>query len=108
MQEKNKFGLGVIVGVVLGLAGAYALSNKNRIKAKWWIMKARREIFTKLDEMKDLTKDTYVTTIETVVERFKKLKDVNVEEFEEFTEDMKGKFAEIKKRYEERKEEKAM
>lgn len=88
-------GLATIAGTVF-LYGTDA-GKKKRKQIKGWTLKAKGEVIEKLENLKDLNEETYHKVIDTVTEKYKKLKTVAPEELEEVVQDLKKSWKHIVK-----------
>lgn len=93
-------------GIVAALAGAYFLYGskdavKNRKKIKGWTLKAKGEILEKLEKVDHATQAQYESTVDTVLNKYKALKSVDMSEADSLAKDLKKHWkafqAELKK-----------
>ncbi len=86
-QVKNT---GKIVAGVIGVAAlsvaAYLLAGpdgkKNRKIARAWMLKMKAEVAEKIENMKEVTADTYSNVIDSVASKYSKMKHVGAEDLE--------------------------
>lgn len=108
MARKNnanhtKAGLGLAAVAAATAAGAYFLygskhAAKNRKKVKGWALKAKGEVLHRMENAKsDITEIDYKGIVDSVVERYKKLKDVNLTEVEALRNELKSHWKNIAK-----------
>ncbi|MEX0910419.1 MAG: hypothetical protein WDZ73_01555 [Candidatus Paceibacterota bacterium] len=81
-NKKSGFGtkLALGVGAIAAIAGGYLLygpeGEKNRKQIKSWMIKARGDMLSEIEKMKDVTKGNYDLAVEKIVAKYAKLKDV--------------------------------
>lgn len=103
-KKKNEAGLGTAIGLGVGLAalaGAYFLYGKdgakNKKKIKSWMLKAKGDVLSKLEKMKDVSEEKYQGVVGEVVQKYGKMKDVDTGELEMLARDLQGHWKNIKK-----------
>lgn len=103
MGTKSK--VGVVAGLAAAAAGAYYFyysksAAKNRKKAKVWMEKAEKEIMAKVKKLKDVAfnEENYKMIVDSVSEKYKKVKDIGAEELGEFVSVLKGAWKDIQKK----------
>ncbi len=93
-------------GIVAAIAGVYFLYGskdavKNRKKIKGWTVKAKGEILEKLEKVEHASQAQYETTVDSVLGKYKALKNVDLAEVDSLGKDLKKHWrafqAEIKK-----------
>jgi len=103
--NKKSINTGKAVGVGLGVAAlgaaAYVLfgpnGKKNRKEVKGWVVKMKGEIIEKLEEAKDITEPIYHNIIDNVKSKYSKVKNINEEDLEKVTNEIKKHWNSIKK-----------
>ncbi len=105
-KESNTGKVAVGAGIVAALAGAYFLygskdATKNRKKVKGWTLKAKGEILEKLEKVEHASQAQYETTVDSVLGKYKALKNVDLSEVDSLGKDLKRHWkafqAELKK-----------
>lgn len=99
---KSKFTIGLGLGVLLGAVGAYLIYGtkkgfKARMKAKWWMIKAKGEILEKLSQLEEFSEDAYQDIVDKVVKNYKHIKGIGADELAEYSEYLKDNWKEIKR-----------
>jgi gas vesicle protein len=99
--NKVALGAGIAALAVAGIAGAYFLYGKNgaknRKKISSWMLKAKGEALEKIEKLKDINEDVYNMTVDTIADKYNKLKNTTPEEIAQFTKEMKSHWKSIKK-----------
>lgn len=104
MAKKNG---GKALGVGLGLAaiaaaaaGAYYFYGKdgakNRKALKGWMVKARGEVMDQVENLKNVSEQTYTKVVNDVMAKYKKLKKATPGEIAQMTRELKGHWRAIK------------
>lgn len=102
-EKKSDFSKGVAAGV--GLLGAVAAGyflygpkgTQNRKKIRAWTVKAKGEILSEFEKMKDVSEEAYTQAIEKVTARYSKLKDIDPEEIAVFVGELKRHWKNIQR-----------
>lgn len=107
IKKNSNVGLGAtITGVGLSaialVAGTYFLYGskeavKNRKKVKGWMLKAKGEVLDKVEKLKSIDEATYGKLIDTVSEKYKKVKAINLADVEGLAKELKGHWKNLKK-----------
>ncbi len=84
-----------LAALAAAAAGAYYFygskhSARHRRKMKSWAVKARGEVMERIENMKDLTKESYDTAISQVMDKYKKVKNIPPGELALLAKEMKG------------------
>ena len=99
--RKVATGVGLGVAALAAAAAAYYFYGKNgaknRAKAKKWMADAKREVVGGLRKLKTVNKDAYDRTVETVMGRYRKLKDVAPGEVAALSKEMKSHWRNVSK-----------
>ncbi len=101
--KKNDFSKGLATGV--GLLGAVAAGYflygpkgaQNRKKVRAWTIKAKGEVLSEFEKMKDVTEASYAQAIEKVAARYSKLKDIDPAEVASLVGELKRHWKNIQK-----------
>jgi len=100
-KSSHKMVIGVgIAALAAAAAGAYYLygsdkSAKNRKQIKSWMLKMKAEVMDKIENVKDLSKDTYDKTIDEVSKKYSQIKNVDKKELVQLAKRMKSHWKEI-------------
>ena len=102
-EKKHSHGLGIGVGIAAlaaTVAGAYYLygsdkSAKNRKQVKSWMLKMKADVMDEVENVKDLSRETYDKTVDTVSKKYAQIKTVDTDELKALTERMKSHWKEI-------------
>jgi hypothetical protein len=101
-KENHNVAVGVtIAAVAAAAAGAIFLygkdGNKRRKKVSSWMLKAKGEILERMEKLKDVNEDAYKKIVDTVSEKYAKVKNVDPEEVAVLMSELKGHWNNIKK-----------
>ncbi len=94
-ESKGGMGLPLAAGLIAGIAGTYFLygqgktSPANKKKIKGWILKAKGEALEKIEKLKSVDEETYHKVIDTIAEKYAKVKDIDPAEVQDLVKDMK-------------------
>ena len=98
-NKKTKKGLstGEVLGIGAGVAAAsiaaYVLlgpnAKKNRKAIKGWAVKMKGEIIEKLEKAKDITEPVYHEIVDSVKEKYAKIKNIDQKDIDEVTNEIK-------------------
>lgn len=93
-----------LLGVTAAAVGTYFLyghkdAAKNRAKVKGWMLKAKGEVLEKLEKIDDVTEGAYHSTLDAVIEKYNKVKNIDPAELEGFVKQMKAHWGGIKKSF---------
>ena len=98
-----------VAAAALSLAGAYYFyfskdGEKNRKQARAWIIKAKKEVASRLDKMKRVDQQVYNSVIDAVAKKYKAVQNVDREEIATMVKELKGHWASISKQLSSAKE----
>lgn len=106
MAKKNQNdghpGLGLALAAAAA-AGVYFLygskdATKNRKVVKGWALRAKGEVLEKMEQVKgELTEENYHKIVDTVMQKYKKVKSDHGDDIEALVKDMKSHWKNIKK-----------
>ncbi len=102
-EHKHSHGLGVGVGIAAlaaTVAGAYYLygsdkSAHHRKQVKSWMLKMKADVMDEVENIKDLSQETYDKTVDNVSKKYAQIKTVDTDELKALTERMKSHWKEI-------------
>jgi predicted DNA-binding protein len=101
---ENKIAKSVVAGVGIAavIAGTYFLygskdSVKNRKKVKAWMFKAKGEILEQLENLSEVSEETYHKIVKEVAEKYKSTKKLEEKEVAEFSDELKSHWENIAK-----------
>lgn len=100
---KTVAGVGVGLALVAAAAaGTYFLygtkeGTKKRKKIKGWMLKAKGEILEQIENLKDLNEKVYREIVDTVADRYRKLKNVDTKELDSMVKELKSHWKHIQK-----------
>ena len=96
MTTGAKVGLGAasLAALAAAAAGAFYFygskdAAKNRKKMRGWMIKARGEVVERMEKMKDMSEDNYNTVVGQVMDKYKKIKNIDPQEITELAADMR-------------------
>lgn len=104
--RRSSFGpflAGVAATVVVGgyfLFGSKK-ANRNRAKVEAWIEDAKDEVLSKVKKVKDLTEEKFDEVVESVSDKYTKLKELGAEKKDELKDELKKRWKEAKEEAEE-------
>lgn len=102
----KKGGAGPALGLVglaaAAAAGAYFLYGskegaKRRAKIRGWSLKAKGEVLDRLEGLKEVNQEAYDKVVDTVTDKYKKMKNVDVAELALLTQDLKRHWGNIRR-----------
>lgn len=105
-NSKNKDnGHGMSIGLGLAAlaaaaAGTYYLygsdkSAKNRRNVKSWMLRMKAEVMDEVENIKDLSQDSYEKVVDTVSKKYASIKSIDVEELTDLAKRMKDHWRDI-------------
>ncbi|GEM_PF-851475 len=106
-DSHNYLSWGIGFGITAATAaGAYFLYGtkegaKRRAKIKGWTLKMKGDVLDKLEKAKEVNEDKYNEIVDTVTEKYARLKSIDPEEVRAIGEDLKKHWKNIKKHLEE-------
>lgn len=93
-QRNAAVGIGALAAAAAAAAGAYYFYGKNgprhRKQLKGWAVKAQGEVMERLEELKDVTRDSYEKTVNDVMSQYKTLKKASPAELASVAKELKG------------------
>jgi hypothetical protein len=92
-------GLGLALVAASAAAGYFLYGKdgaKKRTKIKGWMLKAKGEVLEKIEKLKDVSEDEYNRVINTVAEKYGKVKDIDAAEVEALAKDLRKHWKSIK------------
>lgn len=94
-------GLPLAAGLIAGIAGTYFLYGKNatanRKKIKGWMIKAKGEAIEKMEKIKDMDEASYHALIDSVIQKYSKVKGIEQVEIDDLVKEMKKHWKNIAK-----------
>ncbi len=103
MANRNAKGAGLGLGLAAlaaAAAGAYYFYGKDGAKRrqnlKGWMVKAKGEVMDKLENLSEISQETYQEAISDVLDKYKKLKKASPAELAAFAKELKGHWGAIK------------
>ncbi len=69
--------------------------KRNRKKVEWWIEDAKDEVMTRATKIKNLTEDKFYDTIDTVMEKYARMKYATKDKIDEIREELRDHWEEI-------------
>jgi len=97
-RRKMQISIGIAT-IAAGATAAYFLAGKrgaqNRRKLKTWMVEAKREILSRFENLNDLTEDRYRQIIDSVVQRYRGLREASPEEIAAFVRELQGSWKNI-------------
>lgn len=103
LSKKEKAGIGIgLTAAAMAAVGGYFLygsknAKKNRTKVKGWMMKAKGEVFEKMEMAKNLDRDDYELIVDDVVKGYKKAKNASAVELASFAKELKEDWKQIER-----------
>lgn len=93
--------LAAAVGIIGAVATGYFLYGpkgaQHRKKVRAWTIKAKGEVLSELEKMKDVTEETYSKTIDKVAARYEKVKDIDPQEVAVFVSELRRHWRNIQR-----------
>lgn len=103
LSRKEKAGIGVgLTAATLAAIGGYFLygsknAAQNRKRVKGWMMKAKGEVFERIEEAKNLTREDYELIVDDVTKSYKTLKNASAAEVVALARELKDDWKQIEK-----------
>lgn len=103
VQKNGAVGAGVaIVASLAAAAGAYFIygtkeGKKTKKKVRGWALKAKGEVLERLEKLKDVSEDSYRSTVESVMKKYDKLKAEHGDEIDMVTKELYGYWGQLRK-----------
>lgn len=83
-----------IAALAAAAAGAYYFygkdGSKHRKNLKSWAVKARGEVMERVEKLRDVSQDTYSKAVEQVMDKYKRVKNIDPRELAELGAELKG------------------
>jgi hypothetical protein len=100
-KDEAKVGLGIGLAAA-AIAGAYYLYGskegaKRRAKIRGWSLRVKGEVLEKLENMKEVDEEAYNKVVDTVTDKYKKVKGVDISEISLLAQDLKKHWGNIKR-----------
>lgn len=93
-QRNAGVGFAAIAAAAAAAAGAYYFYGKNgprhRKQLKGWAVKAQGEVMERMENLKDITRGTYESTVNDVIAQYKTLKKASPAELAAVAKELKG------------------
>jgi hypothetical protein len=101
-QTKSTGGtIAAVAAIAALLAGTFLMTgkrgSKNRATVRGWMIRAKGEVLEQLESMKDVSMETYLGVVDTVLKRYKNMKDISAAELVELGDELRGHWKEIAK-----------
>ena len=102
-KKDNNIGksLFLAAGAVAALAGGYFLygpeGKSNRKKIKGWTLKAKGEVLSEIEKMKEISKEKYDKTVGKVLNKYSKTAGVTASEIKDLGKELKDHWVKIEK-----------
>ncbi len=102
-SEGHKVAIGIgVTALAAAAAGAYFLYGSTKSPArrkalKSWTVKMKGEIMEEIENVKEITQETYNGVIDTVSKRYQALKNIDQDELQETVKRLKGHWKDIQK-----------
>ena len=71
--------------------------KKNRAMVRGWMVKAKGEVLEQLERLKEVNLETYTEIVDSVLQRYRNMKDITGEELAEMADELRGHWKEIMK-----------
>ena len=98
-KKANNFVLGVATAAT-AFAGYYLFGPKgkeNRAKVKGWTLKAKGEVLEKIEKLENISEEKYHEIVDSVMNKYKKLKTTTEKETDILENELKKRFAHVVK-----------
>jgi len=108
MKKENSNGLSktMLVGAGLAaLAGYYFLNDSKEAKSrrkemKGWMLRMKGDVMDKLEDVKDMSAESYENIVDTISEKYAQMKDVDSKELGNLRDELKSHWEAIKEEIE--------
>jgi len=101
-EKTSGVGAGIaVVATIAAAAGAYFIYGtkegaKTKKKVRSWALKAKAEVLEKIEKAKDISEDSYNTTVATVMQKYEKMRAEHGDEIDTVTKELKGYWKQLK------------
>jgi uncharacterized protein YfkK (UPF0435 family) len=102
-KNTSGWGIGAVIGVIGGLiGGGYYLygtkdGKKTRKHMTGWALKMKGEVLERAEKLKDVNKEAYADIIESVQNKYKKLKNIDPTDVSAIAQELLGHWKKIEK-----------
>jgi gas vesicle protein len=101
VETESKSGLVVgAAAAIAAFAGYYLFGPKgkdNRTKVRGWTLKAKGEVLEKLEKLEDISEDKYHSIVDSVMDKYKKVKTTTDDETDALEKELKQRFKHVVK-----------
>ena len=101
-MEKSKKALGAGIAIAaIAAAGTYFLTgkrgDKNREKISAWTLKMKGEVLEKMKKLKEVNQESYCELVDEIAARYHRVEKVSAEEIKRLTPELKSAWKHINK-----------
>ncbi len=103
VEKSSGVGAGLaVVATIAAAAGAYFIYGtkegaKTKKKVRGWALKAKGEVLEKIEKLKDVSEDSYNSTVSSVMQKYEKMRAEHGDEIDAVTKELKGYWNHLKK-----------
>lgn len=100
MSKKRNIEIGLGLAIAAVLVGYFLYDKEGRKQAKkvkGWMLKAKGEVLEKIERMRNLNEERYHSTIDGVLRRYTKMRDIGEDEILSLSTELKRYWEKIKK-----------
>ena len=93
--------LGLALGAIAGMFLAPRSGRQNRADFRNWMRRMNGEIYDRLADASEMTREKYEQIVDTVAEKYRKLGEIKESEIDDFAIELKNRWERIKRRWQE-------
>jgi|GEM_PF-6754902 len=91
--------IGLVIGAAAGVLLASKASRQNRADFRNWMRRMNAEIYDRLGDAKEMTREKYEEIVDNVADKYRKLSDIKENEVDDFGRELKNRWERIRRRW---------
>lgn len=100
-HRKNNVGTFLLGALTTIAVGGYLFfgskkSRRNREKVDWWIEDVKDEVFTKVDKLKDVSREKFDDIVDNAMRKYSRFKNIKEDTIDKIKEDLRQRWEEIR------------
>ena len=88
---------GLALAAIAGVLYTYGSDPKRKKQIRGWLLKAKGEVLSKIEGVKNIDKDQYMKIVDDVVKKYTKIKSASGKEVASLKKELKGHWKKIQK-----------